>query len=267
MRICCAPSGGCAGARVVSGSGAGAARRAGNARASFIWRFRYGKRSNKPLAETVGGAPAGGIKGKTMFNLRFAAGAAAMMLLGGPAMAVPVQWSSGAGGNDHWYDLVASPGDFSHAVTSAAGQSYLGLTGYLATITSQAELDFLILSVNPGAAPVWLGGSDAASEGTWTWITGPEAGEVFWIGNASGSSPTFANWNGGEPNDLGGEDGLVGWAIGPVWNDAFVGSSVGSYLVEFSAPESAGAQVPLPAALPLMLGGIGGLALLRRRRG
>ncbi len=46
-------------------------------------------------------------------------------------------------------------------------------------------------------------------EGVWKWMTGPEAGSVFWHGGINGSAPTrpYANWPaGGESNNLLDED-------------------------------------------------------------
>src|SRR5438045_382410 len=44
--------------------------------------------------------------------------------------------------------------------------------GHLATITSQAELDYVRgLGVLP-SVPYWLGATDEGHEGTWVWVTG-----------------------------------------------------------------------------------------------
>lgn len=56
---------------------------------------------------------------------------------------------------------------------------------HLATITTSAEHDFV--TANFLSRYVWLGGSDAAAEGTWTWITGET-----W---------SYSNWGSGEPNN------------------------------------------------------------------
>ena len=71
--------------------------------------------------------------------------------------------------------------------------------GHLANITSAAENSFIQNSVKP-AVGAWIGASDAAQEGTWTWADGPEAGQTFWLGNGNGSAVTYANWWGTEPN-------------------------------------------------------------------
>jgi hypothetical protein len=177
------------------------------------------------------------------------------------ASAAPVQWMSGAEANGHYYELVTAGKSWADARADAAGRSHAGLSGHLATITSQAELDFLSISVNPAATNVWLGGSDAAVEGEWRWVDGPEAGTLFSNG---GTAVTFANWNSGEPNNSVrggvGENALEGWFRGDRWNDESAWVSR-AYLVEYSAT-----PVPVPAAAPLLIGALGGLLALRRKR-
>lgn len=169
-------------------------------------------------------------------------------LAAGPAAAAPVQWSV----NGHFYEVVTTNAQstFAGALAAAAASTHAGLTGYLATITSADEQAFLN-TLNSSTA--WLGGSDAGSEGTWTWVTGPEAGEAF----------AYTNWAGGEPNDYGstGEDALLGWWHGDQWNDIYDGYSSYAYVVEYSP-----AAVPVPAAGILLVGALGALGALRRRK-
>ncbi|ASV31827.1 C-type lectin domain-containing protein [Maribacter cobaltidurans] len=107
----------------------------------------------------------------------------------------------------HYYEYVADAGiTWTDAEVAASNRTYFGLQGYLATLTNQEEADF---SGSQAQGVGWIGASDAASEGQWLWVTGPEAGTPFWSGTAGGTTlpPTnFANWNGGEPNQSGNED-------------------------------------------------------------
>ncbi len=133
---------------------------------------------------------------------------------------------------DHYYEFVPDIGiTWTTARTAAESRTYFGLQGYLATFTSQEEADFAGSQIS-GAG--WIGGSDATTEGVWRWVTGPEAGTNFWNGTAGGSSPNFAFWNNGEPNQSGNEDyahitdNSVG--IPGSWNDlSNTGAGSGAY--------------------------------------
>ena len=106
----------------------------------------------------------------------------------------------------HYYEYVADVGIlWTEARVKAEQRTYNGLPGYLATITSRDEAQ---LTGEQADGTGWIGGSDAEVEGTWKWVTGPEAGTVFWIGDFGGSAPNgaFSFWNNGEPNNLGDED-------------------------------------------------------------
>ena len=113
----------------------------------------------------------------------------------------------------HFYEYVPSLGiTWQNAKTAAEARTYYGLKGYLATITSTEEAQ---LSGKQAAGAGWIGGSDAAVEGTWRWVTGPEAGKSFFFGDPNGiydggttvgSNIPFAFWNNGEPNQAGDED-------------------------------------------------------------
>ncbi|MBC7905100.1 MAG: T9SS type A sorting domain-containing protein [Gemmatimonadaceae bacterium] len=124
-----------------------------------------------------------------------------------------------SGSNGHFYEYVATTGSWTTAKTSAAAKTYLGLNGYLATITSQSENDFIKQKIGTDA---WIGASDefsqinaatgastyaaqVNSEGKWYWVTGPagEKGIQFSNGNTTpvAVGTNYMNWNGSEPNN------------------------------------------------------------------
>ena len=133
---------------------------------------------------------------------------------------------------NHFYEYVPDLGiDWESARQAAENRTYFGLQGYLATVGSQDEAQ---ITGEQAAGAGWIGGSDIAEEGVWRWVTGPEAGTVFWNGGPNGNTPNFAFWNNDEPNNSGDEDyahvtdpsvGLPG-----SWNDLDIdGNTSGPY--------------------------------------
>ncbi|SFQ31664.1 SBBP repeat-containing protein [Hymenobacter arizonensis] len=140
----------------------------------------------------------------------------------------------------HYYEFVAAPGIcWLAAQVAAAGRTYRGMQGYLATITALEEQNFLKGRQN-GA--YWFGASDKDVEGEWRWKTGPEAGQLLW----KGDDLSYTNWLPGQPDDFKnqwrpqGED--YGMLYGPsgFWNDldeCATGASIAGYVVEYGGLE------------------------------
>lgn len=201
--------------------------------------------------------------------LRHAA-AAVLACATGAALAAPVQWASASGGNDHWYEriITAAGGGYTYdgALADAPTRSWLGMGGYVATVTSQGEQNFLVATF--GTAAAWLGGNDRQTEGTWQWVNGPEAGQVFHVVGAP-AQPGYSAWGGGEPNDCcSGEDDLVYGYFGDpgaTWNDHGSPSwptQLYTYLIEYNGQPNN--NVPEPTTLALV-GSALLMAGLRRR--
>jgi hypothetical protein len=108
------------------------------------------------------------------------------------------------------------------------------LTGHLATITSQAENDFVFGLLTSSS---WLGGSDDAVENEWRWVEGPEAGEQFWQGLAGGSAVNgaYTNWAAGEPNQFfgpGNPENFAHMRADGLWNDLPESQNL-NYIIEW----------------------------------
>lgn len=176
---------------------------------------------------------------------------------------MPIQWELAAGGNGHWYEFVPSAMTWDEARTAAEASTHAGVPGHLATITSQAENDFIVDNFNETGA--MLGGfqppGSAEPDGGWEWITG----EPF----------DFTNWHTGEPNNRyqGGFGGDVPYGSSEErlhfhpgsstagWNDAPTNSILPGFIVEYPVP------VPEPSTLVLAaIACLGVLAYACRRR-
>jgi hypothetical protein len=132
--------------------------------------------------------------------------------------------------NSHLYKFISGAIDWNDAFTAAQTQTAYGVSGYLVTITSSDENSFVSGRLTGDG---WIGGSDTAVEDVWRWVSGPEAGINFWNGTDGGSSPTYASWAGGEPNQSGEEDCAQTYVASGNWNDYPCDATLDGYVVEF----------------------------------
>lgn len=118
----------------------------------------------------------------------------------------------------HMYEVVnhGSSITATDARTAALARSINGVSGYLANITSSEENSFVAARITQDG---WFGASDAAVEGDWVWLDGPESGTLFWRGTGNGTAFGYENWANNEPNQSGDEDCSQFYANGSGWND------------------------------------------------
>jgi LruC domain-containing protein len=154
--------------------------------------------------------------------------------------------------NGHFYRPMSSGGiTYTNAKSGAAAQTFKGQTGYLVTITSQDEQNFI--NANVPVSNIWFALSDVGLEGRWRIDAGPESGTLVWTASANVNNSTtgtyssagttapgqFTAWAPSEPNNA---DGMIGedhavtkWSGANNWNDLRDGNTaqVGGYVVEF----------------------------------
>jgi hypothetical protein len=139
------------------------------------------------------------------------------------------------------YQVVKHNGiSWATANADAEAQTFEGVSGHLATLTSEAE-DIFVESLRAGAGlsrpELWVGGfqqscvPEAAGCG-WQWVNdeGP-------ISTPQVPLLSYSNWQDGEPNDnygIGSEQHMaVGLANLPGANDESNGNNIGGYVIEF----------------------------------
>ncbi len=174
-------------------------------------------------------------------------------------------------GDGHYYLAVDNEGEvqdealgdqisWDEAKTAANALEKFGMQGYLATLTSEDENDFIAEYTD--AQDVWIGAarvdgdnSDCTVGKVWEWADGPEEGTDFFTQTTPGSGggtpigTEFNAWAEGEPNsncnlasDPNWDEGyaVTNWNGDPgEWNDVKKNHAVYAYLVEFSGESTA----------------------------
>jgi hypothetical protein len=157
--------------------------------------------------------------------------------------------------NGHYYEYVPTALSWSAAKSAAASRSYYGRQGYLVTISSESENNYIWKLI---AHDSWIGLSCVHTEinaalgynkygsttyGQFYWVTGPEKGILVstGLGNSlSKASGIYSNWATNEPNNYKGWGENSGHMLSGIgyWNDyrqegANNGRNPIPYIIEF----------------------------------
>lgn len=137
------------------------------------------------------------------------------------------------GVNGHFYRPITTGASYPNARAAALNTTFKGQQGYLVTITSPSEDQFIFSNVPQ--SNIWFALTDEVVEGRWVIDAGPEKGTVIktsngqFTGNIVGQ---YNNWASGEPNNWGGnEDYAVTKWNGSQWND--LGNANNPYVIEY----------------------------------
>jgi hypothetical protein len=165
----------------------------------------------------------------------------------------------------HYYEFVKEESiTWKDARDEASGSTYQGMDGYLVTVTSQAEQDFLAPKIqakewvgddNSAGDGLWIGATDAGEEDIWRWVTGPEGKEdggkgrhfftqdTFEEGNGHAVNGNFENFARTEPNDAGGDEDYAHYFANKnsTWNDNnnYV-DDIDGYIIEYGRSDTGG---------------------------
>jgi len=119
----------------------------------------------------------------------------------------------------HYYEVVGSTLDWDQAKAAAESREHMGMRGYLVTITSQEEQDFI--NANLDYLAVWIGGMKTLD---WGWVSGEAWG--------------YTNWDDGEPNNQWPVEDIIDMFGAPAerrgkWNDERRYLPLAQYMVEY----------------------------------
>lgn len=138
----------------------------------------------------------------------------------------------------HYYKFVSSRVSWLEARGAAMASEFNGMKGYLATPATRSEEN--LIKRTAGGNQIWLGASDAESEGCWKWTDGPEANQIFYaaptaVGCAVNASVGNSNWGVGEPNNANGKENVAHVNADGTWND-IPGDISFAYVIEYGGP-------------------------------
>eukprot|EP01102_Stenamoeba_stenopodia_P021432 TRINITY_DN8630_c1_g1_i1.p1 TRINITY_DN8630_c1_g1~~TRINITY_DN8630_c1_g1_i1.p1 ORF type:complete len:530 (-),score=87.81 TRINITY_DN8630_c1_g1_i1:109-1614(-) len=151
----------------------------------------------------------------------------------------------------HAYELVTIDRTWDDARLYALNSTYQNCSGYLVTITSSAEWQFVQTLLTAPSLVVWTGGI-SYELGTFVWADGPELNQTFSIGIWPDRNCTdYCAWCDGEPNNAFYGYSFMKEQVVELWqpptgycaNDA-VRTSPTNYMIEYGQPSCLPCLIP-----------------------
>ena len=130
----------------------------------------------------------------------------------------------------HYYYMIGGDTFYQTALAIAANSTFKRRQGHLATVSSQAEFDFLKTAF--GNHSFWIAASDASSEDAWAWTAGPESGMIV--------QPSF--WRNGQPS--GGASANCAVMNNTGWDDQNCNNDLAAVVVEYELQSATTSSCP-----------------------
>jgi hypothetical protein len=177
-----------------------------------------------------------------------------------------IQWTIASGGNGHYYEVIAAPGGITWNAASAAATA---LGGYLATITSAAENNFVFNLANNPSYYMDVNGNRALGPWLGGYRTGPSS--FAWV---TAEPFVYTHWASNEPSNSNEDENNIEYlgkctfspcALAATWNDLSSGADTFynqlpiGYAVEFNTE-----PVPEPGSMAFLVAGMTAVWLRRR---